>query len=229
MTIRNFHVFGQRCSGTNALMRLVERNFADLQFSEEAGFKHWLVPSDLEIDPDAVVIVITREVGSWLRSLHRQPWHAHPDLKSMDFARFIRAPWRSVWDKDFWGLDETDRRYGHPITEERCPETNEPFANAVAMRTAKLRNWSQLGSRCDIFVKIDHAELVSDPIAVVGHIASKARTRPNELFEPVDTYKGLPGKRFRPTAHERLSADDLEFVLGNIDRDLEASYGRSYF
>ena len=226
--MRNFHVFGQRCSGTNALIKLIERNFGKPHFSEELGFKHWLVPPDIEVEPGAVVIVITRDAGSWLRSLHRRPWHAHPDLKAMGFAQFIRAPWRSVWDTDFWGVDETDPRLGRPIMEERCPRTGRPFSNALAMRTAKLRNWNALGCRSSFFIKVDHAEIAIDPRAVVDRIAEEAQVSRNDSFTPVDTYKGLPGKPFQPTAHAGLSADDWGFVLRHIDPEIEAIYGHSY-
>jgi len=28
------------------------------------------------------VLVVARDAFDWARSLHRQPWHAHPDLNS---------------------------------------------------------------------------------------------------------------------------------------------------
>lgn len=126
---RRFQVYGQRCSGTNALIKLLERNLDELQFTEDFGFKHWLVPEEVEIPDDVFVIVIARQVDQWLRSLHAKPWHAHPDLKEMDFGEFIRAEWRSVWDEEFWGIDKRHPKFGQPIEEELCPQTGSPFPN----------------------------------------------------------------------------------------------------
>ena len=137
---RRFQVYGQRCSGTNAVIKLLEQNFEELQFTEEYGFKHWLVSPEITIPDDVFVIVIARRVDHWLRSLYATPWHVHPDLKAMTFGQFIRAEWRTVWDQDFWGIDREHPKFGSPILEELCPESGGPFANAIAMRTAKLRN-----------------------------------------------------------------------------------------
>lgn len=131
MTIRRYHVFGQRCSGTNALIRFVEQNFPDLNFCEKAGFKHWAVPFDRTVASDTLVIVIARDILSWLQSLYRKPWHAHPDLKAMNFSDFIRSEWRSVRDEDFWGIEPGDGQYGKPIREEQCPLTGLPFENSI--------------------------------------------------------------------------------------------------
>ena len=212
MDIAKFQVFGQRCSGTNALIRLLEANFPRLRFCEDTGFKHWLVPENRVIPPDTAVVVIARRVDDWLHSLHRKPWHAEPALKALPFAQFIRAEWRSVWDDDFWGVEAGMPQYGQPIEEERCPQTGRPFANAVAMRTAKLRNWISVASRAPVHLLTSHAELTECPERIVQRFAALTHIARREDFQRVDSYKGLGHRRFVPSTYPALEPEDRSFV-----------------
>ena len=54
---RRFQVYGQRCSGTKVLIKFLERNLEELEFTEDFGFKHWLVWPDIEIPDDDVFVI----------------------------------------------------------------------------------------------------------------------------------------------------------------------------
>ncbi|WJY17807.1 hypothetical protein QQS45_09165 [Alteriqipengyuania flavescens] len=220
-----FQVYGQRCSGTNALIKLLERNLEDLEFTEEFGFKHWLVPPEVEIPEDVLVVVIARQADQWLRSLHARPWHAHPDMKDLEFGEFIRAEWRSVWDEDFWGVDADHPRFGQPIEEELCPQTGLPFANAIAMRTAKLRNWIDVASRAAGHVLVSHAELVFRPERVIERLVSASQSRKSKKFIPVTTYKGQNSELFVASEYPPLAATDSAFIGRYLDRAIEKQFG----
>lgn len=221
---RRFQVYGQRCSGTNALIKLLERNLEDLCFTEEFGFKHWLVPDEVEIPDDVFVVVIARQADQWLRSLHATPWHADPEIKSLAFGAFIRAEWRTVWDEDFWGIDRNDPKFGQPIAEELCPVTKAPFPNPVAMRTAKLRNWIDTAARSAGHAFVSHAELVSRPGALVDRIAAATRTKAKARFVPVTTYKGQNGQPFAPSSYPPLHKADSAFVERHLDHAIERRF-----
>lgn len=219
--IERVQVYGQRCSGTNALIRSIDANFPELRFTEEFGFKHWLVPGTRDFPEDVMVVVIAREVGEWLRSLHRNPWHAKPDMKRLSFSDFIRAPWESVWDEDFWGVTPSSPQYGTPIREERCPVTGAAFENAAAMRTAKLSNWVQAGHRAGAKAFVPHGDLVVDPGRVLDAIAAAAGLPTSREWKMLHTYKGEGQKAFVPKAYEPLSRADRQFVDEHLDPDLE--------
>ncbi len=222
---KRFQVYGQRCSGTNALIKLLERNLEDLEFTEEFGFKHWLVPPEVEIPDDVFVIVIARQVDQWLRSLHAMPWHAHPDLKNMEFGEFIRAEWRSVWDEDFWGIDEEHPKFGQPIEEEVCSQTGLPFPNAIAMRTAKLRNWTDVAFRAAGHALLTHSDLVFRPEQVVERVASASRARKSREFVPVSTYKGQDARQFVASEYPPLQAIESAFIGRYFDSEIERQFG----
>ena len=221
MSIERFTVFGQRCSGTNALIKLIERNFPTLPFCENTGFKHWLVPEDRPIPPDLLVIVIVREVESWLRSLHRNPWHVIPEMRELSFSDFIRAEWRTIWDEDFWGIDASHPLFGKRIVEEACPATGNPFANAAAMRTAKLRNWFALSRRSAAFLRVSQSELVAQPDKIAGQVAELSGHDMRTSFEPIGSYKGQGNKPFSPKTYEPLSLRDRKHVAAFLDPELE--------
>ncbi|WP_435199110.1 hypothetical protein [Qipengyuania sp. 902] len=221
---RRFQVYGQRCSGTNALIKLLERNLDELQFTEDFGFKHWLVPEEVEIPGDVFVVVIARQVDQWLRSLHAKPWHAHPELKQMDFGEFIRAKWRSVWDEDFWGIDKQHPKFGQPIEEELCPQTGSPFPNAIAMRTAKLRHWSDVASRATGHALVSHSELVIRPERLIERLAAAARLEKRREFVPVTTYKGQNSSSFVPTEYPPVHAADAAFIARYLDQSVESQF-----
>ena len=221
---RRFQVYGQRCSGTNALIKLLEQNLEELQFTEEYGFKHWLVSPEITIPDDVFVIVIARRVDHWLRSLYATPWHVHPDLKAMTFGQFIRAEWRTVWDQDFWGIDREHPKFGSPILEELCPESGGPFANAIAMRTAKLQNWIRAALRARGHLLVSHAELVADPAGLISRIGSASRTSIRDTFKPVTSYKGQGKKAFTASSYETLNAIDHLHVSRHLDADIEERF-----
>ena len=219
--IRRIQVYGQRCSGTNALIKLIETNFSELQFTEEFGFKHWLVPERLELPSDVMVVIIARAPEEWLRSLHANPWHAHPDLKRLEFSDFIRAPWESIWDDDFWGMSPANALYRTPIVEERCPLTGRAFDNAIAMRTAKLRNWSDLARRARACAHVSHAKLVRNPVSVLETIADLANVQHRSEWTIVDSYKGAGSKPFIPKTYPALTRADQTHVDAHLERELE--------
>lgn len=222
--IRRVQVYGQRCSGTNALIKLIETNFPELTFTEEFGFKHWLVPEWVTIPDDVMIVIIVRRPDQWLRSLHDNPWHAHPNLKALPFSAFIQEPWESVWDDDFWDMTPANNLYQTPIVEERCPTTGKPFANAIAKRTAKLRNWIAVAERASAHAFVSHDDLVSNPAHVLSEIAQAANVHSRREWILLSTYKGAGEKPFELKSYDPLTDDDQRHVDTYLDPDVERRF-----
>ncbi|WP_062012746.1 hypothetical protein [Aureimonas sp. AU4] len=222
---RHIQIYGQRCSGTNALARLVERNLGADLFSERYGFKHWFVPDQVLFGPDVLVVVIARDAFDWLRSLHRQPWHAHPDIKALDFSRFIRTEWHSTWDDHVGGIDERHPMRGREMLHERDPLTGSRFAGPLAKRRAKLAHWAGLEERAPNLVLLSYETLRREPEAVIRVLGEAAGLAPAEPFRPVDTYKGQEIRPFRPIRYDPLSEADLAWIEAHLDAGVEGLYG----
>lgn len=223
--IKRVQVYGHRCSGTNALIKLIEANFPRLSFTEEFGFKHWLTPVSIAPPSDVLVVIIARSPGEWLRSLHSKPWHVRPELKKLSFSQFVRAPWETIWDEDFWGMTPESDLYLTPIFEERCPATGAPFDNAVVMRTAKLKNWIETSRRAGASLFISHRALTHDPVGVLEQIAEAARVRPGKEWTVLTSYKGAGENRFVPKVYAPLNAEDRAHVDLHLDPAIERQFG----
>ncbi|MBZ6378355.1 hypothetical protein B5C34_13295 [Pacificimonas flava] len=223
--LRRIQVYGQRCSGTNALIRTLEANFEQGTFTEQFGFKHWFVPHELLIPDDALVLVIARNPESWLRSLHRNPWHAHPDLKALSFADFIRSEWHSYWDGDFWGVGPAHPLRGREMMHERDPATGQRFRNPLALRTAKLRHWTKLAERAPNVCLVPFELFRDRPEEVVRQLSAIVPHRRPGAFVAVDSYKGHGKRPFRPKDPAPLDQTDRNFVFSQLDPGVESLFG----
>ena len=223
--IRSIQVYGQRCSGTNVLIRSIEANLGRDAFTEGYGFKHWFVPEQVLFPRDVMVLAVARDPVDWVRSLHRQPWHAHPDLKALDFSDFIRAPWHSYWDHEFWGVEDDHPVLGREMLHERCPATGRRFANALAKRTAKLRHWSGLHNRAHHVALLGHDAFCADPAGVIADLSAATGLAHAQPYVPQDSYKGQGHRPFTPTVYPPLSAADLDHIHAWLDPEVEARFG----
>jgi hypothetical protein len=221
--IKRIQIYGERCSGTNYLEDLLRRNVKSAQITWEFGWKHFFYRPGVEDANDCLFLVIYRNPFDWLRSLHRNPWHAAPPLRSLNFSDFIRAEWWCIHDEHS-RTTPTDPRYGTEIVRERDPETNERFANVLRLRTAKIRNWESLREKTSHHIAIKYEDLDLHPREVVGSICQTFGLKRRYLFRGAKGYKGSKAK-YVPKAYEPINAEDLDYILHELDVELERSIG----
>ena len=212
MRARSFQVYGERCSGTNFIIRLLERNVSSAAFTEDYGFKHWFVDEDLTVPNDVLVLSVARDWTDWVRSFHRQPWHAHPSLRELSMPRFLRAEWHCVWDDDWYDLPENDPRRGREMMHERDPATGERFSNVLAMRQAKEANWARLRQRSAQAERVSYEAVSADPEGFLRRLADRHGLTLADTFVPVDSYKGQKRKEYVPKQYPPLSVEDAALV-----------------
>ena len=71
--ISNYILFGERNSGTNYIKKLIENNFINLNNSEHFIWKH-SNPDINQINDNSLIIIIVRELKSWLNSMYNRPY-----------------------------------------------------------------------------------------------------------------------------------------------------------
>jgi hypothetical protein len=223
--IRHIQIYGQRCSGTHAIARTIEANFGKGARTEAYGFKHWFVPDQILFRDDVLVLVIARNAFDWMRSLHRQPWHTHPDVKALPFADFLRSPWHAYWDDEFWGITPEHPLRGQEMMHERDPATGLRFSSPIAKRTAKLRHWAELRTRAPNLALLSHETLQTDPRRVVAELAAATGLPTPGEFEHVWSYKGNGYRVFEPTRYDPLAPADAQWIADALDPDVEAAFG----
>lgn len=219
----HLQIFGERCSGTNFVAQLLRRNLPRLQLTDRFGWKHGYVRPLEDDAPDCVFVVVVRDPFDWVRSLHRKPWHAAEPLRERTIREFLREPWWCEWGRDM-KLDEADPRIGTEMMHERHPETGERFANVLHLRASKLRHWQDLRSRVRYYAAVRYEDVMSEPKLFVRQFARELGLRRWPWFRPVKTFKG-GAQRFVKKQYEPLSDEDRDWVVQQLDADVERQAG----
>ncbi|MEX0284893.1 MAG: hypothetical protein AB3N23_09810 [Paracoccaceae bacterium] len=227
MAVTHYQVLGERSSGTNFLQRLIGRN-TSLERTDELGWKHGFGQM-IAVPRDMFVVCMVRNPERWVLSMYNKPWHTTPDMQRLSISDFIRAEWRSAFDKPRY-LGRLRRGYvGQPLQQDRHPLTGKPFANIFALRQAKLQYLLSFTARdCNcVFLRLEDAQ--ADPQATMEKMAAALElTSPHAAFRPV---KKPQGWRFRtavgerPTAPDRLSDEDRAYMWSALDQAQEAALG----
>lgn len=225
--LQRIQIYGQRCSGTNVVTQTIVSNLTDIRVTDDFGFKHWFVPPQTLFTKDSLVVVVARDAFDWTRSLHRQPWHAHPALKAQPFGAFIRSEWHSYWDEHVGHIEPGHPMLGAEMLHERDPATGERFANCIAKRTAKLRHWTDLPTRAHNVALISYDAFARAPDQFVADLADAVGLAPPAAFAAVTSYKGQGHFPYAATAYDALTADDVAHIQQWLDPEVEAKFGLS--
>lgn len=221
--IKRIQIFGERCSGTTYLERLLRDNLEGMEITWDFGWKHFWHGKDVEIANRCLFVVIYRNPFDWLKSLHRNPWHAAPELRSISFSEFIRKEWRCIWDEEAKKMPE-DPMYGKEMMFERDPDTHQRFPNVMRLRTAKTKNWESLKNKTKNNVFIRYEDLIKKPRAFINFVSDKFEIKRVNPFKGVEGYKGEGGK-FKPKIYDPINKEDLDYILSELDSQLEKSIG----
>ena len=215
--IRRFQIYGERCSGTNFLIRLMEANVTSAAFTEAFGFKHWFVPEALVLPADTLGLVIAREPEAWLQSLHEKAWHQPHAPK--DVSAYLRDEWSCVWDDHWLGVGEDHPQWLSEMTHERDPATGERFAGPAEMRAAKTANWGRLEERSPAFATLTYEALRAKPQAFLDALGAwDIACGP---YAPIKSYKGEGNEAYVPRERPPLDEADAERLREGLGaRDL---------
>jgi hypothetical protein len=121
MTITNFTIFGERCSGTNFLENVIKENF-NIDITFKYAWKHFFCNSDLSNSDNTLFIGIIRNPIYWINSLYKDKHHiplenlknintflfnecysvhkAHdpnPKIETKDFNYITKKPYRNIF------------------------------------------------------------------------------------------------------------------------------------
>ena len=125
-TIKNFTIYGERCSGTKYLEKTIYNSF-NIPITWEFGHKHFFGHTSINSLREAkntLFIGIIRNPFNWIQSFYKEGYHIHPNkMKSMNL--FVMSDWYSVYDN--YEENPLDRNY---LTKER-------YSNIVDMRNHK--------------------------------------------------------------------------------------------
>ena len=224
--IAKIQIFGERCSGTNFLESLLQANIRPDILTSEFGWKHWF-RSDTAArrSPECLFLVIYRNAAEWLKSFHRNPWHAAPELKEIPRRQFLRGEWHSVFD------EVSEYPPGHPlwhtdIRGDLDPQTGARFRNVIAMRNAKVAHFESLRKRFDNVCYLRYEDLRADPEGCIRVIAARYGLPLPDSFQPAVAYKGY-GRAYAPHSYTPLDLGERIFILRQLNLLQEYRIGYS--
>lgn len=226
--VTRFQVVGERSSGTNLVKRLLGRN-TDLTPTEALGWKHGF-PHATAIPADLAVVVCLRDPRQWSLSMHAKPWHTPPDMQSLEFSDFVRAPWGTIVDRNRYFQDQAPLGIlGQALQHDRHPMTGGAFANVFALRQAKLwGHLSYLNRDCNVIVlRMENAVAETETFLkrVRQGLGLPASDAPLRGVHRRLGSKFKPAIETRPETPKSFPAQDLEFMRANLNLDLEKALG----
>ncbi|MDQ2091248.1 hypothetical protein [Marimonas arenosa] len=230
--LAQFQVLGERACGTNMVRKAIDKN-VELYRTEGLGWKH-AVPHMVAIPRDMLIVCAVRNAASWALSMHKRPWHSHPDLQTLEFSAFIRSPWRGIVDRasDFEELhpEMVPHVEGAELQYDRHPITGKRFANLFELRNLKQAALlGMLNRDCNVLV-VKAEKVQRDQVGFVAWMIE-------EFGLPLRGLRIKPvaqrlGNRFNRSAEvetpAKIPPEDHAFMMQQLDLEIETALGYDY-
>jgi hypothetical protein len=224
-----FQVLGERGCGTNIIRKTV-RDALHIKRTEALGWKHGF-PAMIALPPSFLTICALRAPDQWAQSLYKRPWHAAPQIQTLDFATFLRSPWHAIVDKlgHFEGIPPRLHPLGEELQWDRHPITGAPFETIFAMRNLKHRALLGLPARGASVVYVSLDAFNAAPEGFLANLAATFGLSPTARgYAPTERRMGnrwtasVPG---RTPAPQHWSDTDLHFMHSQLDPRIETALG----
>lgn len=225
MKITKLCILGERVSGTCFVQKLIAENIG-LQAVSPFGHKHYFQ----EVNPrimtdDTLFVFISRDIIEWLNSFMVNTFHADMSIRNCTAMKdFLRMEWKCIMDSTS-GTPQTSKDYGNEMMCERDPETGGRFENVIKMRNSKMRHFLSIHENVEHFVHLRYEDVRDSPEEVLNEICSEFGLTRRGKFVDVKTIRGKGKVPYSRKIYPDMEADDLHFVMGNIDHSLEEQLG----
>ncbi len=132
MSVTDFTIYGERCSGTNWLQQSIETSM-NIPVTWRFGWKHFPGHNSLEASSDCLFLCIVRNPYDWLASLFQSPHHLAMHLRC-DFSTFLTDEFYSWYDEQ--GHIQ-EKKFGTEIMADRHIKENRRYRNILELRNVK--------------------------------------------------------------------------------------------
>ena len=231
LKLQGFSIKGERCSGTNFLRKLVETNLK-IEYLDAVDWKHGFYTASIHRDQDLTkyispetfaTLIIFRNPFDWLRSLYTRPHQFEGTanvpsaggvrwLTPITFSEFIRKSMNNAS-----GIANDKFHSYHPFY------FTQP-KNILELRKWKIEHFLGLKNVLPYTYYMKYEDLAQDPERIITEINNKFFNIDFE-FKNWTNYKANTNRPFVPAKYFDISDDDYQFLLENIDWELEAKIG----
>jgi hypothetical protein len=174
-----FTIFGERCSGTNYLEKLIKANF-DIDVTWDHCWKHFFGHNTFSpIADDTLFIGIIRNEIDWLNSFYRQKYHVSPKLHTL--PEFLFNKFYSV--RDDGSIMLGDLNYN----------TLDKYSNIFELRRMKNEYLTNImPQKVKNYMVLDYDDLCVNYSSILDIIQKKFNLTPiNDTYINIYTYKGF--------------------------------------
>lgn len=178
------------------------------ELPDTGGWKHAAATprfyEDFVRPKQAIVLCLVRHPASWLRSMHRNPFHGICHLPK-DFGAFVKSPW---------------------VAMERDELEDRVLASPVDLLIQKTESYEWLCKQCNSAVVLCYEAFITNPEAVLKHTSVWAFRKQDKVPLPRESARGF-GKgnanldtytaRAKAVRYEQLGPDGKEFVEEKVE------------
>jgi hypothetical protein len=180
-----FTIFGERCSGTTYLEKLILANF-DIDITWVHAWKHFFgYNAFAPIADDTLFIGIIRNEIDWLNSFYREKHHVPTILHKLPDFLF----------NEFYSVDDN----GEIILEQFNCHTLNKYSNIFNMRRIKNEYLTTImPQKVKNYMLLDYDDLCANYCSVLDTIQKKFNLTPkNATYINIATYKGVDTESFK--------------------------------
>jgi hypothetical protein len=201
--VKNFTIYGERCSGTNYLEQLIVSNF-DIPVTWDYGWKHFFGFSNLTKSDDTIFFGIVRSPIEWIDSFFKNPYHVPPQNKHI----------RNFLFNKFYSIDDKNEL----IKEDLNYTNKQVYKNIFELRRLKndfLLNLMPTLVKNYVFVNYEYIH--RDPFEFLETIRIRfGLTKKNENYVNVSYYK--MNKDIKYVKHPiTLHPNIISMIKSNLD------------
>lgn len=220
-------VVGERVSGTCFIQSLIAQN-TRLRPVSPYGHKHFY--QDIgklrrEENDDTLFVFISRDLVEWLNSFKNNTFHAEASIRNCkDMSSFLRMEWKCVFDKTS-GTSESSSQYGTEMLCERNPSDGKRFRNVVQMRNSKMWHFLGVQEHVQNYLHVRYEDVRDNPEKFLRGMSETFGVARTKVFHPVHTVRGKGRIPYARKTYADMSPEDTDFVVANVDDDLESLLG----
>jgi hypothetical protein len=216
--MKNFSIFGERCSGTHFVKFAILRNF-HIDFSQaNTHFFGFDNDSDFEnkLD-DTFYICLVRHPIDWIDSFFKRAHHV-PEHNFMSIDNFLK--------NEFYSIYEVGEKINQELMEDRHLITKERYKNIFELRKTKLDYFlNVIPTKAKHFIFLRYEDLRDNYQETLDVIAQKFNLiKKYDNYVEIVKYKGTYDALYfkKPIL---LSNDDKEYIKQNVDVEQEKKFG----
>lgn len=200
MYIPKYTIYGERCSGTNYLEDVVNKNF-DVELTWDYGWKHFFgfQEEQLKNSDNILFICIIRDIQPWLNSFFRVMHHLPLKyVKNITEEEKIRC----FLEDEFYSIHDINKK---EIMTDRNIYTSERYKNIFEMRFIKNKFMKEdLPQKVKHYLFIQYEDLVNDFENTIIKIKDKGLKVKEDIHFPINSkqYKNSKNEIYKKKNEE---------------------------